>query len=135
MLENVEKVFYPKSIALVGASTKENSLSRTILTNLIDGGYKGILYPVNPKSESILGVKCYSSVSAIPDPVDLAVIVIPSNYIPASLEECGKKGIKGIIIISAGFKEVGGEGVVLEKQVVEIIKKYNMALIGPNCLG
>ncbi len=135
MLENLEKVFYPKSIALVGASTKENSLSRTIFTNLIDGGYKGVLYPVNPKSESILGVKCYPSVTAIPETVDLAVIVIPSNYIPASLEECGKKGIKGIIIISAGFKEVGGEGVALEKQVIEIIKKYNMALIGPNCLG
>ena len=135
MLENLDKVFYPKSIALVGASTKENSLSRTIFTNLIDGGYKGVLYPVNPKSESILGVKCYPSVTAIPETVDLAVIVIPSNYIPASLEECGKKGIKGIIIISAGFKEVGGEGVALEKQVIEIIKKYNMALIGPNCLG
>ncbi|MFH1074449.1 MAG: acetate--CoA ligase family protein [Candidatus Firestonebacteria bacterium] len=135
MLENADKVFYPKSIAIVGASTKENTLSRTIFTNLIEGGYKGILYPVNPKAESILGVKCYPTITAIPDGVDLAVIVIPSKYIPASLEECGKKGIKGIIIISAGFKEVGGEGVVLEKQVVEISKKYNMALIGPNCLG
>src|SRR3989339_642402 len=112
MLENADKVFYPKSIALIGASTKENTLSRTIFTNLIEGGYKGILYPVNPKAESILGVKCYPSVTSIPDSVDLAIIVI-----------------------SAGFKEVGGEGVVLEKQVVEIIKKYDMALIGPNCLG
>ncbi|MEI6846340.1 MAG: CoA-binding protein, partial [Candidatus Firestonebacteria bacterium] len=135
MLENADKVFYPKSIALVGASTKEGTLSRTILTNLIEGGYKGIIYPVNPKAESIMGVKCYPTITSIPDEIDLAVIVIPSNYIPASLEECGKKGIKGVIIISAGFKEVGGEGVALENQVVQIIKKYNMALIGPNCLG
>ncbi len=135
MLENADKVFYPKSIALVGASTKENTLSRTIFTNLQEGGYKGLLYPVNPKAEDILGTKCYPSVTAIPGNVDLAVIVIPSKFIPASLEECGKKGIKGVIIISAGFKEVGGEGIMLEKQVIEIIKKYNMALIGPNCLG
>jgi len=135
MLENADKVFYPKSIALVGASTKEGTLSRTILTNLIEGGYKGIIYPVNPKAESIMGVKCYPTITSITDEIDLAVIVIPSNYIPASLEECGKKGIKGVIIISAGFKEVGGEGVALENQVVQIIKKYDMALIGPNCLG
>jgi acetyltransferase len=110
MIENMDKVFYPKSIAVVGVSTKEGTLSRTIFTNLIQGGYKGVLYPVNPKADSIVGVKCYPTVSAIPDPVDLAVIVIPADYIPSVLEECGKKGTKGIIVISAGFKEVGPEG-------------------------
>ena len=132
---DIQKIFYPKSIAVVGASTKEGTLSRTIFTNLIGGGFNGVLYPVNPKADNILGVKCYPTVSAIPDPVDMAIIVIPPEYVPSVLEECGQRGVKGIIIISAGFKEVGAEGAALENKVVEIVKKYDMALIGPNCLG
>jgi len=135
VVNNISSVFAPKSIAVVGASRKEGSVGRVVFSNILLGGFTGILFPVNPKAQSILGVKCYPSVSAIPDPIDLAVIVIPAEVIPSVLEECGKVGVKGAIIISAGFKEIGGEGIKLEKQVVEIANKYDIALIGPNCLG
>ena len=124
MSENIRSVFSPKSIAVIGASRKENSLGRIIFSNILLGGYTGVLFPVNPKASSILGVKCYPNIAAIPDPIDLAVIVIPNVAIPAVIEECGKKGVKGLIIISAGFKEVKGKGLELEQEVKKLIKKY-----------
>jgi acetyltransferase len=90
---------------------------------------------VNPKANVILNLKCYKSVSEIPDKVELAVIVIPSDFVCDVAEECGKKGVKGLIVISAGFKEAGEEGKKKEERLKEIVKKYNMRLIGPNCLG
>lgn len=127
--------FNPKSVCLIGASTNPEKLGFKILKNIIDGGYKGKIYPVNPKGESILNLKCYKNISEISEPVELAIIVVPSEFVCDVAEECGKKKIKGLIVISAGFKEIGEEGRRKEERLKEIVKKYNMRLIGPNCLG
>jgi len=131
----MKEFFKPSSIAVIGASRDERKLGFGILKNIIDGGFGGKIYPVNPKADSILNLKCFKSVSSIPDSVDLAVIVIPSQFVCDVAEECGKKGVKGVIVISAGFKEVGEEGRKREERLVEIVKKYGMRLVGPNCLG
>jgi len=132
---SLEKFFCPDSVAIIGAAREEEKVGYTILDNILDFGYKGKVFPVNPKASSIHGVKCYKSILEVPQQVDLAVIVIPSKYVPAALDECGKKDVKGAIIISAGFKEVGPEGAKLEKEVIEIAKKYGIRVLGPNCLG
>ncbi|MFN4227939.1 MAG: acetate--CoA ligase alpha subunit [Candidatus Ratteibacteria bacterium] len=131
----LEFFFKPKSICLVGASTNPEKLGFKILKNIIDGKYNGKIFPVNPNADTILNLRCYKNVSEIPDLVDLALIVIPSDYVCDVAEECGKKGIKGLIVISAGFKETGQEGKKKEERLIEIVKKYKMRLIGPNCLG
>lgn len=131
----LNSIFYPNSIAVVGASRLPGSVGQSLLANIIDSRFQGIVYPVNPKAKGVLGIKCYPSVIDIPDVVDLAVIVVPSHFVPDVLEECGKKHIQGAIIISAGFKEIGGEGNELEDKVRQIIQKYEIALLGPNCLG
>lgn len=134
-MKNLDSIFYPSSIAVIGASTRDGSVGQSIFSNLLFGKYKGVLYPVNPKAKSINGVKCYASVKDIPEPFDLAVLIVPSNSAPQTLKECVEKGAKGAIIISAGFKEVGGEGVKLENEIKEIVQKANIPLVGPNCLG
>ncbi len=131
----LDAIFHPRSIAVVGATEKEGSVGRTILWNLLSSPFGGTVYPVNPTRPAILGVKAYPSISAIGEAVDLAVIVTPSKTAPGLVEECGQAGIKGVIIISAGFKEVGPEGVELERQVLEIARKHGIRVIGPNCLG
>jgi len=128
-------IFYPRSIAVIGASRKPGSVGQSLLANIISNRIQGIVYPVNPKAKGILGIKSYPTVTEIPDVVDLAVIIVPSQYVPSVLEECGQKGVKGAIIISAGFKETGGAGIELEQEVKNIIQKYNISLLGPNCLG
>lgn len=133
--ETLNALFYPRSIAVIGASRQPGSVGHSLLANIIDSRFQGIVYPVNPKAKGILGIKCYRNVIEIPDVVDLAVVVVPSQFVPEILEECGKKHIKGAIVISAGFKEIGGEGIELEKRIQQIIRKYNISLIGPNCLG
>ena len=135
MLKNIEAVFNPKSIAIIGASARDGSVGKTTFQNLLSGGYKGVLYPVNLKADSILGVKCYPRILDIPDAVDMAVIIVPADVVADTLEECGKKGVKGAIVITAGFKEIGPEGLKMEKKVVEVAQKHNIALVGPNCLG
>lgn len=134
-MSNLDAIFHPKSIALIGASRQPGSVGQTLLGNIIDSRFQGIVYPVNPKAKGILGIKCYPNVIEIPDVVDLAIIMVPSFLVSGVMEECGQKGIKGAILISAGFKEIGGEGITLEKELQEIIRKHNISLIGPNCLG
>lgn len=134
-MNNIESIFYPKSIAIIGASRQIGSVGHSLLANIIDSRFQGVVYPVNPKAQAILGIKCYPRVLDIPDDVDLAVVIVPALLVPQVLEECGIKGIKGAIIISAGFKEVGGQGLERERTVKEIIQKYGVALVGPNCLG
>lgn len=131
-MPNLDLVFKPQSVAIVGASTKEGSVGNDIVKNLSQG-FSGSVYPVNPKAEELYGLKCYASLTAINAPIDLMVIVVPAAIVPTVLEEGGSLGIKGAIIISAGFKEIGN--VDLEKTVQEICAKYDIALIGPNCLG
>jgi acetyl coenzyme A synthetase (ADP forming)-like protein len=131
----LDSVFYPKSIAVIGASRRPGSVGHSLLANLLMNRYQGIIFPVNPSAASILGIKCYPHVLEIPDDVDLAVIIVPRSAVAQVLDECGRMGIRGAVIISAGFKEVGGEGVELERRVQEISRLHGIALVGPNCLG
>ena len=126
----------PRSVAVIGASTQPGKVGHDILNNLVTEEFMGKIYPVNPKADSILGVKAYPSVKDIPGEVDLAVIVIPAAAVPQALEDCGAKGIENVVVISAGFKEThSDEGLALEKTVTEIAKKHGINLVGPNCLG
>jgi len=131
----LDTFFNPQSVAVVGASRDPEKLGYAVLANLKDAGYPGSLYPVNPKADEILGFKAYPSVLEIPDPVDLAVIVIPYRFVPAALEQCGQKGIPTVVVISAGFREAGLEGLEREMELIEIAHKYKLRIIGPNCLG
>jgi len=132
---NLDKVFSPKSIAVVGASDEEGTVGYSLMRNLIDMKFEGKIFPVNIRKQEILGFKAYASVEQIPEPVDLAVIATPARTVPDVVEQCGKAGIMGLVIISAGFKEIGEEGKALEQQVIEIKKRYGIRIIGPNCLG
>ena len=132
---HLDKIFNPKSIAIIGASDEEGSVGYALMKNFIDLGFEGKVYPVNIHKTEILGLKAYQSVEQIPEPVDLAVIATPAKTVPEIVEQCGKAGIKGLIIISAGFKEVGAEGKALEDKILEIKNKYGLRIIGPNCLG
>lgn len=125
----------PKSIAVIGASSQPGKVGYTVVDNIIKSGYAGTIYPINPKAPEILGHKAYPNITACPETPEIAVFVIPAKFCVATAEDCGKKGVRGIVVITAGFKEVGGQGVEMEKQLVEIGKKYNMRIIGPNVLG
>ena len=127
--------FSPKSIAVVGASDTKGKVGNTVLNNIINSGYKGKIFPINPRADEICELPCYESVLNVPDDIDIAIFVIPGKFVNKAAEECGKKGVKGLIIISAGFKEIGGEGVEREEQLIKICKKYNLRILGPNCLG
>ena len=131
----LEAFFNPQSVAVIGASRAKEKLGHGVLANLIEYGYPGQIYPINPKADEILGLKCYPSVLDVPGPIDLAIVVIPAQFVAAVLEECGQKGVKGVVIISAGFREAGREGVKRERKIVDIAKRYKMRLVGPNCLG
>lgn len=132
---SLQGLFSPKSIAVIGASRRIESVGGSLFSNLLYNGYQGTLSPVNPNAESILGVRCYPDVLSVPGTVDLAVIIVPSPFVPKVLEECAKKHIHHLVVISAGFKEIGKEGALLEKEIKRKIQKYRMHLIGPNCLG
>ncbi len=133
----LDEFFTPKSVAVIGASTSPGKLGYAVLENLVEGGYidVGTVYPINPKADEILGQKAYPSVLDVPGDIDLAVVVIPYKFVPSILEDCGKKNIPAVVIISAGFREAGMEGLERELELVDIAKKYKIRLIGPNCLG
>jgi acetyltransferase len=131
----LDTLFNPKSVAIIGASTKELSIGNVITKNLLHYKYKGAVYPINPKADEVRGIKAYKTIFNVPGVVDLAHISIPNKYVPQAVEDCGKKGVKFIIINSAGFKEVGPEGEALEKEVVSIARKYGVRIFGPNCQG
>ncbi|MDD5066925.1 MAG: acetate--CoA ligase family protein [bacterium] len=133
--ENLKKIFYPSSIAVVGANKIAGTVPHDILVNFVRSGFQGVVYPVNPKAKAIASMETYKYVLDIKNPVDLAVIVYPSSVVDLALEQCGQKGIKSVIIISAGFKEVGEVGLERERKLMEIAAKYNISFIGPNCLG
>jgi len=127
--------FRPSSVAVIGASRDPEKLGYAVLANLKNGGFPGALYPVNPKAGEILGLKAYPTVLDIPGPVDLAVIVIPYPLVPEALRQCGEKGVPAAVVISAGFREAGREGLERELELVQIARQYHIRLIGPNCLG
>ncbi len=128
-------VFYPKSVAVVGVSAKPDNLGRNIMLNLIDFGYDGVVYPVGPEGGVITARRIYKSVADIPDQLDMAVILVPARFVPQVLEECGRKGVKRVIIETAGFREYNEEGKKTENEVIAIAEKYGIRFIGPNCIG
>lgn len=132
---SLQPIFSPKTVAVIGATEKQGSVGRTVIWNLISSPFGGTVYPVNPKRPNILGIRAYPSIKDVPDQIDLAVIVTPAPTVPAIIEECVDAGVKGAIVISAGFKEVGPEGARLEEQVLEYARQGKMRVIGPNCLG
>lgn len=131
----LDAIFKPNNVALIGASEREGSVSKTILMNLIVTPFGGGVYPVNPTRSKVCGIKAYKSIKDVPEQCDLAVICIPAKRVLGAVTECGEAGVRGLIIISAGFKEVGKEGAALEEACLAEARKYNMRVIGPNCLG
>jgi len=131
----LDALFKPRSVAIIGASNNPLSIGHIVLTNLLDHNFKGPIYPINPKSKFIKSFRAYPSVTDVPDEIDLVNISIKNTLVPSVLEECGKKGVKFAIVHTAGFKEVGDEGLALEKQIVEIAHKYGMRIYGPNSQG
>jgi len=133
----LDSFFRPNSVAVIGASSNPTKLGHAVLKNLVEGGYEknGQVYPINQHADEILGLKVYSSVKEVPGTIDLAVVVIPYPYVPSILRECGEKGIPAAIVISAGFREAGQEGLERELELIDIAKQYGLRLIGPNCLG
>eukprot|EP00915_Cephaloidophora_sp_WS-2016_P006849 GHVH01009233.1.p1 GENE.GHVH01009233.1~~GHVH01009233.1.p1 ORF type:complete len:918 (+),score=142.86 GHVH01009233.1:307-3060(+) len=134
--KGLHPLFYPKSVAVIGATERPNSVGRTCMLNLINGDKGNFnIYPVNPIAGVILGKKAYKSISEIPETVDTAVVILPAKLVLSVTEECGKAGCHSLIIITAGFKEVGAEGAALEEEVVAAARRYKMRVVGPNCLG
>ncbi len=133
--KGIDVLFHPQSIAVIGASTTKGKLGNDVMRNLIDSGYDCRIYPINPKADEVLGYKAYRSVKEVPSDVDVAVIVIPAKFVLKAVEECGEKGVKALVIISAGFKEVGHDGQEAERKLVDLAEKYEMVIQGPNCLG
>ena len=132
---NLDKIFNPQNVAIIGASDVEGSVGYAIVKNFTKTGYSGKVFFVNIRKPEILGIKTYLTVDRIPEPIDLAIIATPAKTVPDVLEECGKVQVKGVIIVSAGFKETGLAGQILEDRILEVSKKYGIRVIGPNCIG
>jgi acetyl coenzyme A synthetase (ADP forming)-like protein len=133
--QDLRVLFAPRSVAVIGATNRVGSVGQAVFANVFTHGYAGVVYPVNPKAPSVMSVKAFPTVLDIPDAVDLSIIIVPSALVPAVMEECGQKGIKAAIVITAGFKELGGAGVQAEQMVLEAARKNGIRLLGPNCLG
>jgi acetyltransferase len=135
MFKDLHDILNPESIAVVGATNRAGSVGLAVFGNLLRGGFQGVLFPVNPKARSILGVKAYPHLLEVPDPVDLVVIVVPPEAVIQTMEQAAQKGVKGAVVITAGFKEVGGQGVEMERRLTAAARDAGISLIGPNCLG
>lgn len=134
-MADLDKMFKPDSVAVVGASNSEGKVGYIVVNNIINDGFKGKVYPINPKDDEVQGLKAYKNVSDLPEVPDLVIISIPSRVVNPVVKECGEFGVKNLVVITAGFKEVGEEGVKLEEEMSSYVKEYGMNLIGPNCLG
>jgi acetyltransferase len=135
-IHKLNNIFNPKRIALIGVTTNPNSVSGKVLINLVSGGFRGVVYPVNSEHEAVMGIPCYPDVKSLPRAPDMGIICSPAGKVPAAVRECGEAGIRGIIIISAGFKEIGEAGKQLEEDIRNEVKKFEgMRVLGPNCLG
>ena len=135
-VHRLDRIFNPQRIALIGVSPNPKSVGGKVLSNLVGGGFRGVVYPVNPTSEAVLGIQCYPDVKSLPKTPDLAVICTPAEQVPGTVKQCGEAGILGIIILSAGFREIGEPGKKLEEQIMAEAKRFDgMRIIGPNCLG
>jgi acetyltransferase len=134
-MSSLDAIFAPRSVAVIGASTQRGSIGREILHNIIEYEFNGKLFPVNPHAEFIHSIKCYPSILDVPDEVDLGIVVVPAKAVLEVARQCGRKGVKALVVITAGFKETGGEGAERERQLVQIVRDHGMRLIGPNCMG
>jgi acetyltransferase len=134
-LSYLEPLLNPKAIALIGATDREGSIGRSLAENCLLGQGQRAIYFVNPARESAMGQECYDSIADVPGQVDLAIVATPAETVPQIVEECGQAGVRGAVIISAGFREVGQAGKEIEDQVAAIRTRYGMRIIGPNCLG
>ena len=135
-VRNLDKIFKPKRIAVIGASERTDSVGYTVLRNLISAGFGGVVYPVNPKREAIHGIQAYPDVASLPKAPDLAVICVPAKFVPGIVRECGEAGILGLLILTAGFREAGKEGKAAEQQIMDEAHNFpGMRIVGPNCLG
>lgn len=135
VLDGLDYIFRPRSVAIVGASRNPEKIGHVVLKNLINSGFKGKIYPINIHGGDILGYKTYKSLSDVNDDIDLVVVVVPAKYVNGIIKEAGENGVGGAIIITAGFKEIGGVGVERERELAKLVDKYKIRLIGPNCLG
>jgi acetyl coenzyme A synthetase (ADP forming)-like protein len=131
----LEAIFTPRSVAVVGASPDPTKLGHRVLKNIVENGYIGRILPIHPSAPQVLDLPAYASIGAVPEPIDLAVIVVPPQAVLGVVEECGKQKVQGLVVITAGFKEVGGEGKELERKLIELVAQYDMRMVGPNCLG
>lgn len=131
----LDPILRPRSIAVIGASRTPATVGYQILDNLLRHGFTGAVYPVNPSAASVHSIRAYPSVEAIPDEVDLAIVVVPKQHVVSVAEACGRKGVRGLVVISAGFKEIGGAGVEREQALMEVVRRHGMRLVGPNCMG
>lgn len=134
-MDSIKNFFYPKSICVAGASTKEKSIGYELLKTISSYGYKGVIYPVNPKAESVLGYKCYKSIDDIEGNIDLGIVVVPKQFAEESIDGLLAKGVKSIVLITAGFRETGKEGAEVEKRITQKVKDAGGRLVGPNCMG
>jgi acetate---CoA ligase (ADP-forming) len=132
---SLDPIFKPRSIAVIGASRTPGTIGHQVLANLIEFGFTGAVYPVNSHADAIHSVKAYPSIRDVPDPVDLAVIALPKEHVLKVARECGEAGVRGMVVITAGFKEIGGEGIARERELLAIVGQYGMRMVGPNCMG
>lgn len=135
MKQELDGIFRPRSVAVIGASSRKGSIGRETLHNILLAEYNGKVFPVNPKASVIHSIKSYSTILDVPDAVDLAIVIVPKHGVKETVRQCGEKGVKGLVVISAGFSEVGADGKKLEEEVLKVVQDYEMRMIGPNCFG
>ncbi|HET7459426.1 MAG TPA: CoA-binding protein, partial [Gemmatimonadaceae bacterium] len=131
----LDAILKPRSVAVVGASRAANTIGHQIVANLVGSGFTGAVYPVNPKARAVHALPAWPSVRAVPERVDLAVVTVPKEIACDVAEECGEAGVRGLVVITSGFREVGGEGVARERRLLEIARRYGIRMLGPNCMG
>ena len=135
LTDELEPIFKPRSLAIIGATDDPFKFGNWVSATVVKSNFKGNIYFVNSKGKEILGIKSYTSISDVPEPIDLAGIVVPSESVPGELEKCVEKGVRGAVIYTAGFKEIGEEGIKREKEILEIARRGHMRIVGPNCNG
>lgn len=132
---SIQRLLFPRSVAVIGASRAEHSVGQTVLRNLLSGDFSGPVYPVHPTAVAVAGVRAYASVLEIPDDVDLAVVAVRADAVHEVVEECAGKGVRGLVVVSSGFGEVGDEGRAAQERLVRLARAYGMRVVGPNCPG
>ena len=131
----MQKFYYPQKVAVIGVSENETNLGRGIVRNMLEAGYTGKIYPVGPRGGEVYGLRIYSHLRELPEPVDLAAVLTPARFVPQVVADCGELGITRVVVESGGFSELGEQGRALEQEIIGLISRYNLRLIGPNGLG